>query len=238
MLRSTDSGVTWRVLAVPKSVSVVNAADCTTARVCLVTGGLSSPAGLALVTTDSGRTWATISLKQVRWTGLASCVAPGACVLEGSDVAQNNEIVFGLNLLTRYVEVEHLPGPPMELMSGLDCTETGCITVGQGVSIARPQILTSSVGGAAWHVDSVPTVAGLSLQGAGCATALRCWAVGDNSTGAGVSLSTSDGGTTWHVDHVPNSIFEIDYMTCPVVTMCVGEGANAAVNNASLRLSF
>jgi photosystem II stability/assembly factor-like uncharacterized protein len=235
IVRSTDAGRTWMDVSVPRAVSVLNGAICTTANVCLLTGGLKIGRGLALVTTDGGREWSAISIRSVRWTGLAACSTPTYCNLEGANAAQTIESMFAITLNSRHVVSQKLP-ILVSLISGLACTHARrCIAVGQSKSAST--ILTSTVNGGEWSVAAIPSIPGLTLQSVDCAMVSRCFAVGDNSSGSGVSLATGNSGASWMEQRVPTSISEIDYLACPSATLCFGEGFNAAVNNEFFKLS-
>jgi hypothetical protein len=235
-LKSTNAGLTWVDLTIPTDIDALNGVACSTASDCVLTGGLKVADGLVLVTLNGGRTWSSVEIKSVRWTGLASCSASTACTLEGVNAAQTKESVVGLNLSTRHVTPESLP-VLVGLISGFVCTRAQkCIAVGIGGSSTEPRILGWN--GSKWSVESIPHIAGLALQNVTCATDVECWAVGDNSTGSGVSLATVNAGAGWQQQHVPGSISEIDYLTCPSATLCLGEGFSSAYRNVFVKLSI
>lgn len=110
--------------------------------------------------------------------------------------------------------------------------------MGEGQSSTVSRILVSNVNATTWSSARFPSIPGLTLQNVSCSSSARCWAVGDNSAGRAVSLSSESDGSSWQKQVVPATISEIDYLTCPFATGCIGEGFYAAVHNAFLRMTI
>jgi photosystem II stability/assembly factor-like uncharacterized protein len=225
-------------VTVPAALVVLNEVVCISATTCLVTGGLISSSGVALLTTDAGHSWTVTSVPGVRWTGPVACFASESCVIEGTNALETKESMFSFDVKSQHVTPETLPSSN-GVITGLACAGMPeCIAVGEGQSISDPVVIATGETGTTWRKGSLPKISGLTLQAVACSTSLNCWAVGDNSAEKGESFSSSNGGVTWKQQTVAPSIAEIDYLTCPSASWCLGEGFNASFKNEFVDLSI
>jgi photosystem II stability/assembly factor-like uncharacterized protein len=106
--------------------------------------------------------------------------------------------------------------------------------VGLAAGCTRPTTPRAERGGRAVTVEGQPAPPGMgSLEAVSCATALRCWAVGDSaaSTGSGgpsdvVVDSTKNGARTWNETQVMvANPMDLGDISCPDVHHCTAVGA-------------
>jgi photosystem II stability/assembly factor-like uncharacterized protein len=241
-LRTDDAGSHWSAVSFPTR-DTIGALSCPSAADCVAVGSAAGsfgadllPPGVALRTTDGGRTWAPGMLPSGMSffpfsVGSVTCAGTSTCYTLGlhperyhpSGAASGEICVSG-------------PTSP----DGHGCKPPAYIEVGAAA--------VSGDGGASWQMLALPPrTPEPSLFDISCPTARDCWIAGEQAVpqvipgpGGGYNgssamiLATTDGGASWSKTtfaagrladgQQTDSLMAVGQIACPAVNSCLGIG--------------
>jgi photosystem II stability/assembly factor-like uncharacterized protein len=162
--RSDDGGMTWKVLALPSTLSGFINVGCSDARTCVVSG----ENGLVIRTTDGFRTWQSKNLGDLTFNGVA-CPSLQTCIVSGSSSASGSDGIY----------VTHDEGKTWgESVSGagyayldLSCSDSSfCATPDTG------SVAISTDSGDTWYSSTISQL-GSDIRGISCPAVNACMVV-------------------------------------------------------------
>ena len=115
----------------------------------------------------------------------------------------------------------------IQALQDVDCaSDTRCWAVGSTAGTAKASstavVVTTTDGGSAWTVQSVPATVGY-LSAVSCPTTRACTAVGQvgsDGAGPGAVLTTQNAGATWTLQTVPGGTTDVTAVDCPTARSC------------------
>lgn len=248
VLTTTDGGRSWtRDPALPKDVGGLNDISCLTESYCLTVGTPENgSAGVALATTNLGRSWRRLNLPKRVEPEFVTCFTRSACVAVGgnADGVNENSIITTDNGGSTWMRTS-LPGDAYGQgapeIGGLTCTtRTRCLIFGniyrifsgQPGAVGYTGFLVKSIdGGKTWTSGEIPAGA-QELDEITCEGATNCVAVTGGSYIEALGLFTSsDGGMTWAARSLPPSIYALSDVACPSTTTCMAVGTGRDVED-------
>jgi hypothetical protein len=208
--------------------------SCATARDCVAVGGYERRNGtfVPLAEEYNGRTWAATRLpvnvaSSVTFDSV-SCVPGGHCLAAGII-----ERIAGGNVaeeLTGHGWKEiSTPQPAGFQPSGASCTAADeCTVVGNIINIGSRAYVgyTLRLSGTRWTEEKIDWPKGDSgIQGVGCASATRCYAVGYDTSGAAAVTLNGTAGSPDKVTTLPDIHDSVlTGVTCLSATSCIAVG--------------
>ena len=248
VLTTTDGGRAWtREPALPKDVGGLDNISCPTKTYCLTVGtSADGSGGVALATTNLGRSWRRLNLPKRLEPDLLTCFTRGACVAAGGtgDGTSQMNIISTDNGGSTWTQTS-LPGDAYDQVvpeiGGLTCTtRTRCFIVGDIYKIFSGEpgavgytgfLVESIDGGRTWTSGASPAGA-QAVDEITCESAANCVAVTGGTDIEALGLFTSgNGGTTWTARTIPPSVFSILDIACPSTTTCMAVGTGRDVDD-------
>ena len=248
VLTTTDGGRSWtRDPALPKDVGGLNDISCLTKTYCLTVGtSENGSGGVALATTNSGRSWRRLNFPKRAEPEFVTCFTRRACVAAGGtrDEVDANSIITTDNGGSTWMQ-SSLPGDAYEQgapeIGGLTCTtRTRCFIVGRSYEELSGEpgdvrytgfFVKSNDGGKTWTSSAIPTGA-QELDEVTCESATNCVAVTGGSYIEALGLFTSsDGEMTWTARSLPPSLYALSDVACPSKTTCMAVGTGRDVDD-------
>jgi hypothetical protein len=240
ILRSTDGGFSWSVLAPPASTPHLTGVSCV--------GGTNdcwAVGGTAVIATSDGVTWAAETLPTgTPAVGQISCPTTRFCLANGG----------GPNIATTDggATWSARAGLPTELVwnDAIDCvTDEVCFAAGSRQNSLESQtgfVYRTTDGGASWSALDFPT----ALPDYG-ANAISCWSATsclvdgtinnggiEGSSGTPLFISTNDGGASWSERAAPESLVSVPAIDCVDASTCWLAGASGIGVSTDLGVSW
>jgi photosystem II stability/assembly factor-like uncharacterized protein len=232
VLRTSDGGIHWADLHATRNVSF-DALACPSAQSCVAFGGKpvgNNFSGIALRTTEGGRTWETSTLPRgVGEIAGVSCATTTFCMAVGaSPDGSAGEAIVRTKPTGQWKSLA-LPDGEKSLALVSCPARNDCIAVGGGPSGGGTTISTTN-GGESWEQSSLPhAFAEISIsESISCPSTTHCLVVGNKAPGdgnpSGVAFVTSDGGKLWMSQTVPADTTYLNDITCRTTSNCVVVG--------------
>ena len=218
-LAESRSGSTWKIVpgaTLPGTNGALSGVSCTSPTACMAVGDYTDTAGSGLPLAESwnGTAWAVLPVPVPArgYDGVlegVSCTSPSACTAVGSYTSSGSLVGLAERWDGTAWTVQATPAGD-DVLHGVSCsTATTCTAV--GYSLSYPQGLSTLAEGwqhGTWSVQQTPFLPGPffhSLNGVSCRAAGVCAAVGNYSTGLGVSVTLAEAwnGSTWTVQTTP-----------------------------------
>ena len=226
VVRTTDSGGSWRTVAVPSSAKELVQVSCDQAGHCVAVSGDSE----ALLSSDTGRSWVTATLPAGLSGDDAYCSSGSHCLVTGSVGVNRGAAARTDNGGTSW-KVTRL-GDNSGSIDALSCpTPTYCVATRQDDSTSLPAPLASTgfavtTNGGATFAEVAPPDGVVSLNGVACATPGSCFAVGgvQGRTRGGVVLHSADHGVSWQLEDTVATVGNLAAIDCPSASTCVAVG--------------
>ena len=257
---SENGGTSWAQYQMPAGMGLTSALSCPSGDGlhCLA-GGTDDGNPALLMTPDGGAHWSEQSLPadNGRLTQL-SCVSITHCtglfttpvnpLSFGEVVNENNEIYLGGTLSASIYSTndggltwQQAALPTGDVPQSVSCSSSRCVAIAATPTrtlsghITRGAVFSSSDGGRAWRVGTLPPGFGVVWSGPSqvdCVTISTCWATGtitapDPSFSTGTDLvsvvaSSNDGGLTWQVHPIPTDVSQphLYSISCPTANQC------------------
>lgn len=181
---------------------------------------------IAVVSTNTGRSWTYYDIGTDRETGLQaiSCPTTRHCIVVGSGSTRHvpqNKSVYTSTDGGRTWSAHPFPTAD-DAADAVSCaSELNCVAVGNNASL-RGNILVSMNGGASWNLTYQSRTPGLTSapRAVSCPSSLLCVAGGGDSQEI---LVSKDGGWKWS-SYALQSAAQLRLFTCPTTRRCVGIG--------------
>jgi len=225
LFATSNGGATWQSRALPALEYGIESVLCAAPTAC-VAGGLSvigtrqNPqfVGQSAISMDGGLTWTDLAGEFA--PGALGCASTTTCVVSENDFFADG---IGIEYVTQSgAESSTVSSPTSAEIDGLSCVRSGvCEAVG-----AAGAWYQSTDEGAEWQALTVPSGVG-PLSAVACSSATSCTAVGQQSDGTPLILSTSDGGSTWAEATVPSEVRSLSAVSCPTSGVCEATGTGS-----------
>ncbi len=245
VIRSTDSGATWRVVFEDRRLSGAGAVSCRSALVCDVVTSpgrfapdLGDPASRLLRTADGGTTWSHVAVPRAFTSiGGITCTSTRGCLLYGSTAA-------GPRRPRAAVAVTADGGStwssPLVLAAGRSVSTAACASARRCTAVVVTRRGTTTLmrtldGGASWRpFGSLPRAD--AIDALSCGTPLRCTALLSEHGGPVLqSIRSEDGFASFAASRMPGIVRPS--LSCSAAGVCLAVG-NAEGNGESAILKF
>lgn len=241
---SLDGGVQWseqRLPALRSGAADVVGLSCATLERCVAVGqyaarakGSPGAAGIALVTSNAGKTWRAVALPaRTGALSAVACTTAARCVAIGAANATGDQGPLALSSTNggRTWRAEVLRLPAQDRLFGLGCaSSTRCLATGTNGSGHAAVVLETANGGRTWSSRRAPSGVA-ALLSPDCPTARLCVAAGTAGASARpVVAFTSNGGASWRTARVPSGVGELDALSCTSALSCTAVGTDIAFN--------
>jgi photosystem II stability/assembly factor-like uncharacterized protein len=255
VLTTTNGGRSWtREPPLARDVGQLDAISCPTTSYCLTVGSsVGGGAGVALVSTNSGRAWRRLNLPKAERPERVTCSTPRACIVAGTNdlvgapaELKDNGIIATDNGGSTWMH-SSLPSSVSKRgvpeIYGLKCTtRTRCFMVGSSYedlsgepgAVRYTGFLVESIdGGRTWISSDATSPAGAQeVDQITCESAANCVAVTGGSTIEAVGLfTTSDGARTWFPQALPASVIGLTDISCPSAIACIAVGSGIPIDS-------
>lgn len=221
----------------------LNAVSCTAPSACVAVGVVSASTSglLAEIRTPAG--WSSQIIAQPQDNSQlfgVSCTKARACTAVGESPKGNGAIPLAERWNGATWSIQTPPAPGGVKISSLDsvvCTSAkSCLAVGDSEKGATESPLSELWNGTKWKVLATPKRSGQPisrLTGLSCASATRCFAVGNSRNSKNVSKTLAEqwNGKKWVIQKTPNTTSgnsELDAVSCPSATRCMATGTGMA----------
>ncbi len=250
MLSTADGGRRWtRESHLPKDVGDFYDVSCPTKTYCLTVGTSEDGyPGVALVSTNLGRSWKHLNLPSGEQPGTVVCVAPRNCLIAGrsSGAGTGNGLDSASIITTSNGGLTWVHGSlPMGMLASgvpeinsLSCvTRTRCFAVGTTVKTLSGEpgavrntgfLLVSLDRGTTWTNNASPPGAE-QVDEIACESTTDCVATtgGDAIEAAGL-FTTSNSGRTWTAQNLSPRVISLYDIACPSTSSCVTVGSGVS----------
>ncbi len=218
------------------------AVSCTSPRICMAVGDISSPASQLLSETRSQSGWTVRPVPQpaagsdlfaVSCVKASDCIAVGRKPSGGSGSLPLAEHWNGSSWTIQSTLVP--PGTSSSQLFAVSCVAASrCVAVGEEVKGGHDAPFSEVLGAAGWKVHLTPKPAvppDSDLNGVSCPAKARCFAVGESfKNGVDKPLAEAWNGTKWAISKTPSpaSGGGLGAVSCVSVTRCMAVGGNLA----------
>jgi photosystem II stability/assembly factor-like uncharacterized protein len=224
LFATSNGGTTWQSRTLPNVEYGIQSVVCAAPTACVaggtsVIGGKLNPqfVGQSAISMDGGVSWSV--LPGDFEPGALSCVSTTTCAVSENDSFSTG---FGIEYIYRNGAASGTDTSQFtDGIDGLSCVKSG---VCEAVSAAGTWYQTTD--GLSWQALTLPSGVG-SLSGVSCSSATSCTAVGQQSDGTPLILSTSDGGSTWAEPTVPSEVRSLSAVSCPTSGVCEATGTGS-----------
>jgi photosystem II stability/assembly factor-like uncharacterized protein len=225
LFATSNDGTTWESRTLPDVEYGIQSVVCAAPTSC-VAGGTSvigtklNPqfVGQSAISMDGGVTWSV--LPGDFEPGALSCVNTTTCA-----VSENDSFSTGFGIEYTYLNGAASGTDISQFADGID--GLSCVTSGVCDAVSAAGIWHQTTDdGISWQALTLPSGVG-SLAGVSCSSAASCTAVGQQSDGTPLILSTSDGGSTWAEPTVPSEVRSLSAVSCPTSGVCEATGTGS-----------
>ncbi len=217
----TSNGTTWTTQPIASGVGPLSGISCLNISTCVSVGATSGGVGEAIVTSNAGAGWSSISIP------LSTQLSSVYCIFAGSfcqAVGWHGGSAFAMGTTNSGLSwsAEVVPGGPVALNDVSCASSTQCMAVD-----SNGFVLTTSNSGSTWSSDPVlpPGVAG--YFGVSCPSSTQCFTLGESLVGVGQVNETTNFGSSWQTLAFPGALSWLA-ISCPSSSNCVAVGTSVA----------
>ena len=224
--------------ALPTGAGDVGAIACPSTSVC---EAVSEDSGLALRTTNGGRSWVSRSFKKIEAFYDFACPSTSVCEAIGESTVTGYEDAVRTTNGGKSWTAQNIPDG-LGAISAIACPTTSiCEAVGEtssssvivlgAVELEQPCCRCNSPtdGGKRWKVKKLSSIANETVSTVACPTRSTCEAIGevaesDLTPAKFFAYRTTDGGTSWRSQSLPSGMTAIPALACASATNCEAVG--------------
>ncbi len=213
----TTDGTNFAAMSLPSGVGALSSISCSSGTTCVAVGSTASKAGEAVITSNGGLNWSSVTVPtSTQLTSVDCVVSTSFCEAVGWIGGSAIAISSSNSGSTWAAQV--LPGGPTGLNSVSCISSSTCMAVDSGGFV-----LTTANGGQLWTSDPSlpPGVAG--FFGVSCPTTTECLLLGETVFGVASIDLTTDFGTSFVAESLNSDVSWLG-LSCSGVSLCVGVG--------------